>query len=371
MAAILVKPNELKKTGKELRSSAAKLTSALREVDEIMRSLDSTRFEGTSAASLRTRYRQCASGLNNAPRMIISFASQLENLANQFSTEDRKLDSSPFSFIGAVILPWLGDLFKKFIGIFPIANKQDLPEAPWQPKNDQNATGTSPAPENPSGNPAQKDHGDEELGSLSSRYESNGDPGRVSSGNGDPGSVSYGAYQMTSRNGGTVAVFLKSEFAQKWASEFDGLTPGTPEFSAKWKEIAAREPDAFLAAQHGYIQGAYYEPAVQKVAGLGIVADDRSHAFREVLWSTAVQFGSGSAKKVVENALAAAHLDPATASDEDLIKAIYAERGRTNADGSLAWFGSSSEAVQKGVANRFVNECAQALQMLAAEKARI
>lgn len=369
MSSILVKPNELKKTGKELRSGAAKLSSALRDVDEIMRNLDSTRFEGTSAASLRSRYRQCANRLNNAPRMIISFANQLENLASQFSTEDRKLASSPISFIGAVILPWLGDLFKKFFGIVPIPNKPDLPEAPWQPKNDPDAAKTPAATENPSGNPAQNDHSGEKLGNLSSRYESNGDPGRVSSGNGDPGSVSYGAYQMTSRNGGTVAVFLKSEFAQKWASEFDGLTPGTPEFSAKWKEIAAREPDAFLAAQHEYIQGAYYEPAVQKVAGLGIVADNRSHAFREVLWSTAVQFGSGGAKKVMENALAAANLDPATASDEDLIKAIYAERGRTNPDGSLAWFSGSSTAVQEGVAKRFVNECAQALQMLADEKA--
>lgn len=371
MSSILVKPDELRKTGKELHSSAAKLTSALRGVDEIMRSLDSSRFEGISSANLQSRYRQSATRLNNAPRMITSFANQLENLAAQFSAEDRKLVSSPKSLIDAVILPWFGDLIKKLIGIFPLPKQPDLPEAPWQPKNDPNPPGTPAVPENPPGNPAQDDHSNEELGGLSRRYESNGNPGAVSSGNGDPGSVSYGAYQMTSRNGGTVAVFLKSEFGQKWASEFDGLTPGTPEFSAKWKEIAAREPDAFLAAQHDYIKGAYYEPAVQKVSALGIVADNRSHAFREVLWSTSVQFGSGSAKKVIENALAAANLDPATASDEDLIKAIYAERGRTNPDGSLAWFGSSSAAVQKGVANRYVNECAQALQMLAGEQGRL
>ncbi|NMC34711.1 MAG: hypothetical protein GYA36_19990 [Veillonellaceae bacterium] len=56
------------------------------------------------------------------------------------------------------------------------------------------------------------------LGALSQKYESNGDPGRVSSGVGDPGGVSYGAYQMTSKGGGTVARFLKSDAASPWAS---------------------------------------------------------------------------------------------------------------------------------------------------------
>ena len=37
---------------------------------------------------------------------------------------------------------------------------------------------------------------DDLLGSISQQYESNGDPGRVSSGDGDLGGASYGAYQF-------------------------------------------------------------------------------------------------------------------------------------------------------------------------------
>lgn len=53
--------------------------------------------------------------------------------------------------------------------------------------------------------------------------------------------------------------------------------------------------------------------------------------------------------------------------DEQLIRAIYAERGRTKADGSLVYFSKSSPNVQKGVANRFKNELNDALAMLAKE----
>jgi len=48
-----------------------------------------------------------------------------------------------------------------------------------------------------------------------------------------------------------------------------------------------------------------------------------------------------------------------------LIRAIYAERGRTKADGSLVYFSRNSPNVQKGVANRFKNELNDALAMLA------
>ena len=55
------------------------------------------------------------------------------------------------------------------------------------------------------------------------------------------------------------------------------------------------------------------------------------------------------------------------AFDEQLIRAIYAERGRKKADGNLAYFSKSSPNVQKGVANRFQNELNDALAMLAKE----
>ncbi len=50
--------------------------------------------------------------------------------------------------------------------------------------------------------------------------------------------------------------------------------------------------------------------------------------------------------------------------DRRLIKAIYKERGRKNNDGNLVYFSRNSKAVQKGVANRFINEEKDALNML-------
>ena len=48
-------------------------------------------------------------------------------------------------------------------------------------------------------------------------------------------------------------------------------------------------------------------------------------------------------------------------------RAIYAERGKRNAKGNLAYFSRNSQAVQTGVANRFRNELKDALAMLAKE----
>ncbi len=55
-------------------------------------------------------------------------------------------------------------------------------------------------------------------------------------------------------------------------------------------------------------------------------------------------------------------------SDEEIIKAIYAERGRTKPNGTLVHFSKNSKGVQKSVANRFVTEQREALAQLAAEK---
>ena len=202
------------------------------------------------------------------------------------------------------------------------------------------------------------------LGKLSQKYESNGDPGRVSSGAGDKGGASYGAYQMTSSGGGTVARFLKSSAGAPWASEFANLKPGSKEFTAKWQEIAKREPDRFLAAQHEFIKQSHYDPFVEKLKTIGLRVESRSQALQDVVWSTAVQHGS--ANDVISTALAGR--DPAKLSDEELIRAIYAERGCKNPDGTLARFAGNSIAVQKGVAKRFEKELNDALVMLSKEK---
>jgi LysM repeat protein len=207
-----------------------------------------------------------------------------------------------------------------------------------------------------------------QLGKLSEQFETGGrGPGTVSSGVGDAGGVSYGSYQMTSKNGGTVGQFVsKPDF--RWRDDFRGRTPGSPEFTAKWKAIAAASPEPFQAAQHAYIKATHFDVLVEDVRNDdGLDVTTRSAALQDVVWSTAVQHGPNS--PVVHRAFAVLRNQGgqnANAPDFDraLIKAIYAERGRRDAEGKLVYFAKNSPAVQDGVAKRFVREEREALRML-------
>lgn len=206
------------------------------------------------------------------------------------------------------------------------------------------------------------------LGKLSERFEvGNRGPGTVSTGRGDAGGVSYGSFQMTSKpSGGTVKRFI-SDSAFPFRDRFRGLTPGTPQFSAAWKKIAAAEPDEFKNSQHEFIKRTHFDPLVQKIIredGLNVLT--RSGTLQDVIWSTAVQHGPGN--DVVHRALRTLNIGPADPGfDRSLIVAIYAERGRKTPAGNLARFANNSAAVQRGVARRFRDEQSDALAMLAEE----
>ncbi|HSE30585.1 MAG TPA: LysM domain-containing protein [Pyrinomonadaceae bacterium] len=204
------------------------------------------------------------------------------------------------------------------------------------------------------------------LGNLSAKYETGGrGPGVVSTGAGDFGGVSYGSYQMASKTG-TVAQFVSAaDFP--WRASFQGLQPGSPYFTAKWKEIAAAEPERFQECQHAYIKRTHFDVLCgQTLTENGLDITKRSPALQDVVWSTAVQHGGKCA--VIRRALSTLSISRADPDfDKKLIIAIYAERGRVRADGKLAYFPSSSPNVQKGVASRFKSEQADALKMLADE----
>ena len=205
-----------------------------------------------------------------------------------------------------------------------------------------------------------------ELGSLSAKYETGGrGPGTVSSGVGDPGGVSYGSYQMATKMG-TVKSFI-SQPGFPWAQDFRSYAPGSAEFSACWKRIAANQTDAFQKAQHEYIKKTHYDILCKKILAEDYIdINTRSRALQDAVWSTAVQHGG--ATPIVHRACAGLSCKPADAQyDEQFIRAIYAERGKRKADGNLAYFGKSSPNVQTGVANRFKSECQDALAMLKKE----
>jgi hypothetical protein len=130
------------------------------------------------------------------------------------------------------------------------------------------------------------------LGGSSAKFESGGDAGRVSSGmkgggKVDPGGVSYGTYQMSSVNK-VPDKFVKNS---KWAKDFQGMKSGTPEFSAKWKQIAAdpKEGKEFAKAQHDYIKKSHFDPAADKAAAMGYAIQDPGVA--DAIWSLSVQHG--------------------------------------------------------------------------------
>ena len=204
------------------------------------------------------------------------------------------------------------------------------------------------------------------LGTLSAKYETGGrGPGTVSTGAGDRGGVSYGSYQMASKLG--VATRFVKQDGFPWLTDFQNLTAGSADFTACWKRIAKNEPDAFQKCQHDFIKKTHYDLLVAKIISEdGLDVNTRSHALQDVVWSTAVQHGGKNS--IVHKALArvkVAKSDPGF--DEQVIRAIYAERGKTKADGTLVYFSKNSPNVQKGVANRFKSELKDALAMLAKE----
>src|SRR6185369_12050237 len=204
----------------------------------------------------------------------------------------------------------------------------------------------------------------EALGALSAKYETGGrGPGTVSTGAGDRGGVSYGSYQMASKLG--VATRFVKQDGFPWLTDFQNLAAGSADFTACWKRIAKNEPDAFQKCQHDFIKKTHYDLLVAKIISEdGLDVNTRSHALQDVVWSTAVQHGGASS--IVHKALARVKVGKTDPSfDEQLIRAIYAERGKTKADGSLVYFSKNSPNVQKGVANRFKSELKDALAMLA------
>jgi hypothetical protein len=202
----------------------------------------------------------------------------------------------------------------------------------------------------------------EKLGTLSEKYESgNRGPSTVSTGKGDPGGVSYGTYQLASKIG------RADEFVKKhYPDEFKGLKGGTEEFTKRWKELAEKDADGLRKKEHQFIKETHYDPQVAKLAkDLKLDVSKRSAAFRDVVWSTAVQHGPNTDVIVVAvNILLKGDVKLVDLGDEELIKAVYAERGRKTEDGKLARFKGVSADWIPALTKRFESEQKDALEML-------
>ena len=229
------------------------------------------------------------------------------------------------------------------------------------------------------------------LGSLSARYESNGNPAAISSGN-DAGGVSFGAYQFAS-NAGVPKAFaawcISSEMAvdigQRLleAYEADSDSCGT-NFKSEWLEIAEEDADFFLLVQHEYVKEKYYNAIVLRIENNipNFDIDMYGIALKNVFWSRSVQHGVGGSYNVITRAFEAIG-GFALQSEEELIRAIYAESGALSDTGTypmtgataeslgiagkyMKYYSRNSSAVQVSVYRRLnINELGQALEMLA------
>jgi len=178
-------------------------------------------------------------------------------------------------------------------------------------------------------------NGSPSVGSLSARFESNGNPGAI--GKDNTGGWSYGTYQLAHNN-------AKSFVDQSpYAKDFAGIPFNSQEFRDKWKEVAQKDPAGFEQAQRGYIEKTHFEPQKQILAQSGINVDDLSPTLKDVIWSTVVQHGPNT--PIIINAIKSMKKD---ASESDLIKKIYALRW-----GGGMNFSRSTDDVKKSVYQRF------------------
>lgn len=184
------------------------------------------------------------------------------------------------------------------------------------------------------------------LGQTSKLFESGkGGAATVSSGKGDYGGASYGTYQLSSKQG-EVQKFLKGS---KYGEQFAGLQPGTPEFNAKWKEVAKADPE-FGNAQHDYIKATKFDPAMAGLKKAGIDLSKDGAAVQDAVWSTSVQFGASGAQSLVKNAF----------KGKDVSKMTEAEKISAIQDYKIAnndkLFSKSDDNVRAGTAKRAIEE---------------
>ena len=126
------------------------------------------------------------------------------------------------------------------------------------------------------------------LGQTSAQFETgNRGPGFISTGKGDLGGKSYGLYQLSSTQGSLAEYVGQSA---KYGAEFKGLEPASAAFDAKWKEVAARDPQGFSTDQHTFIKKEFFDVQNEALKGRGVDLDDRGRAVQDMLWSTSVQF---------------------------------------------------------------------------------
>ena len=204
------------------------------------------------------------------------------------------------------------------------------------------------------------------LGDLSKQYESNSDPGCISSGLGDAGGKSYGMYQLSSKMGAVNDYIQWLYNNGYWFAENLAEHPiGSLAFDEAWKWLAySGNREDFEKSQHDYIRDAYYKPAVVALKRAMYDVEGKHHkVMQDVVWSRAVQYGVGSIVEMFEAACKKlgypnlSYVDDRN-FDKRMIKAIYLDVCSTR-----EWT-NGSPSLREGLYRRFNAECLDALARL-------
>lgn len=209
-----------------------------------------------------------------------------------------------------------------------------------------------------------------ELGRTSEIYETSGrGPGTINNyqTSEDRGGASYGSYQLASflpattpsgkarpsSKNSPVLSYLRSS---KYSALFEGLTPATAAFDAKWREIAASEADAFKKDQNNYVKRKYYDVMVANLQSRGLDLSSFGPAVQDLIWSTAVQFGPGRTSIFTEPLAGKSKL-----TDADIVT-LVSQYKIQNVD---SFFKSSGSQIIAGVRERFQDEKQDLLTLVA------
>jgi hypothetical protein len=188
------------------------------------------------------------------------------------------------------------------------------------------------------------------LGSLSEKYESNGNPGAYNNGEGDKGGQSYGLYQL-SLNTGALKGYVHYS---KYSNEFKGLLLGSSQFNAQWQQLALLYPEEFAEDQYQYQKHIYYTPVRNQLDSIGI---PQSNAINQVIWSTSTQHGPRWAVEAFKKA-------KPRERERDIIKAIYELRAAAFKNSTYYNSSTSRRRIRDNVLKRYESELKEALELV-------
>ena len=200
-----------------------------------------------------------------------------------------------------------------------------------------------------------------DFGAIAEKYESGG-RGSGTVGWDVAGGTSYGKKQISSKVGAMTDYLKylekvgKGDIAKKLRDAgIEKDTGGTTGRAVDvWKEVAAS--GALGNTETEFLKSQSYDVAMAGLKDQDLQTRiSNSRALQEMLFSTSVQHGGAGAMRILNSVFKKGM------SDEELIKAVYAERG---AEGGKKHFGSSTAAVQASVVSRFGREQADVMALL-------